>query len=395
MMATVATSFESDVAESGLGHDFAPNHFAPSEHIAPNSSFWEEIANEIVRSLRPRRVLDTRCAEGLLVQAFWDRGVYCEGIGTTPKALDRVRSDVRAYCSTASVADYKPSGFDLILCLEGLQGTSPRLHEQALTKLCDTAEAVLFTANSGRTLDATCADAKPTMQWLELFSRHDFWPDAEFDASFLAPDAVLFRKGRASEAGFLRLFAEYLRHRVYSHQLVGEKRQFAVMCDSANERERNLSQAVEQAALKVQQLSALAEENKNRADESDNRAQKLQVLQSRTDSLMQALRYELTFSEQSNKKLERDLANKQKELEEAFRAYELLRQRISASDSQKQQLAATPDDGRGEQARRQDLERIQELEMTLNSVLNSRAWRLAEQCRVPLRGLRSLLGTAK
>ena len=37
--------------------------------------FFHSIADQIVRALRPRRVLDAGCAKGFLVEALWERGV--------------------------------------------------------------------------------------------------------------------------------------------------------------------------------------------------------------------------------------------------------------------------------------------------------------------------------
>ncbi len=56
-------------------------------------------------------------------------------------------------------------------------------------------------------------NVRPAIYWLELFSEFDFWPDAGFDASFLAPHAMLLKKAVPSNDDFKRLFSEYSRYK--------------------------------------------------------------------------------------------------------------------------------------------------------------------------------------
>ena len=58
-------------------------------------NFFSIVAHETARSLRPSRVFDAGCAMGFLVEQFWDRGIYCEGIDISEYAISQVRRDIK------------------------------------------------------------------------------------------------------------------------------------------------------------------------------------------------------------------------------------------------------------------------------------------------------------
>src|SRR5437899_2967619 len=80
--------------------------------------FFHGIADQIVRSFKPRRVLDAGCAKGFLVEALWERGVEAYGIDVSEYAIGEVRRDVQPYCRQASLTDPIEGRFDLITCIE-------------------------------------------------------------------------------------------------------------------------------------------------------------------------------------------------------------------------------------------------------------------------------------
>jgi hypothetical protein len=47
------------------------------------AEFFGRIADELIRSFRPQRVFDAGCANGFLVESFWDRG-WKHGVATSP-----------------------------------------------------------------------------------------------------------------------------------------------------------------------------------------------------------------------------------------------------------------------------------------------------------------------
>src|SRR5215469_3567995 len=67
--------------------------------------FFSRIAEEIVRRLKPRRVLDVGCAKGFLVECLRDRGIEAFGFDISEYAISEVRHDIKPYCWVGSGAD--------------------------------------------------------------------------------------------------------------------------------------------------------------------------------------------------------------------------------------------------------------------------------------------------
>src|SRR5882672_9464229 len=85
------TLFGSDYYERGCGP-------IPYAHTGHWLTFFGSLADEIIRNLRPSRVFDAGCAMGMLVEAFWDRGVEAWGVDISDYAISQVRRDMQPYC---------------------------------------------------------------------------------------------------------------------------------------------------------------------------------------------------------------------------------------------------------------------------------------------------------
>jgi len=95
-----------------------PIPYGRTEHWA---NFFALIADQIIRSLQPKRVLDAGCAMGLLVEALWDRGVEAYGIDISSYAISKVRPDMKSYCRVASLTAPIHERFDVVTCIEVLE----------------------------------------------------------------------------------------------------------------------------------------------------------------------------------------------------------------------------------------------------------------------------------
>lgn len=156
--------------------------------------FFSSVADHIIRSLKPRSVLDVGCAMGFLVEALWDRGVEAWGIDISAHAISKVRNDMRPYCLVASVAEPIAGTFDLITCIEVLEHIPADQTEAALNSICRATDLVLFSSTPYDFAEPTHCNMRPLMGWVKLFSSHGFWPDLSFDASFVAQHAMLLRR---------------------------------------------------------------------------------------------------------------------------------------------------------------------------------------------------------
>ncbi len=120
-----------------------------------------------------------------LVAALRRRHVRAWGV-LPEEALADVTPDVRAHCFAGELLDPLPRQYDLIVCLGALANLPQLDLERATTNLCDHAEMVLLSPSA----------AQPAEEWAMLFAQRDFFHAVYYDASFVAPDAMLFHKLR-------------------------------------------------------------------------------------------------------------------------------------------------------------------------------------------------------
>jgi O-antigen biosynthesis protein len=173
------------------------------------------IADHIVRSLKPRRVLDAGCAKGFLVEALWERGVETYGIDISGHAIRAVRMDMQPYCRQAPLTDPVEGRFDLVVCLEVMEHIPAEDAPVVIRNLTGAADTILFSSTPLDFTEPTHVNVQPTMGWLRLFADSGFAPDLVFDASFVAPHAFLLR--RAAEPypdEVLVLFSDLIRHKL-------------------------------------------------------------------------------------------------------------------------------------------------------------------------------------
>jgi len=200
--------FGADYYSKGLGA-------VPYERNPHWLNFFALIAGELVRSLSPRKVLDAGCAWGFLVEAFWDRGVAACGVDISHYAISKVRPDIAEYCLQASLTrPFEGAPYDLITCIEVLEHMPAPEARLAIENMTRAADCILFSSTPDDFEEATHVNVRPVYDWLRLFAEFQFSPDPGFDASFVAPHAMLLRRSEIPLAeDVIRLFCEVLRHR--------------------------------------------------------------------------------------------------------------------------------------------------------------------------------------
>ena len=241
--------------------------------------FFATIADRVVSDIRPCTVLDAGCAMGFLVEALRDRGVNAGGIDISEYAIEQVRPDIRTACWVGSVVDPFPQAYDLLMCIEVLEHLSPGEAEPVIANFCQHTTDILFSSTPFDYKDVTHLNVRPPDYWAELFARHGFFHDVDFDASFISPWAVRFRCVREPVA---RIVAAY------------ERRLWQLEKDNQARRELTLEQRRKLAALQAvsaeinerdQRLQALNAE----VNERDQRLQAVQAEVSEQDQRLQAL----------------------------------------------------------------------------------------------------------
>ncbi len=154
------------------------------------------IAARIAADMAPRRVLDAGCAMGFLVEGLRDRGIDAWGIDVSAHAIAQVHESVRPYCRTASVTDELGGDFDLIVSIEVVEHMPIREAEAAIANICAHTTDVLFSSSPLDYREPTHVNVHPPEYWAGQFARHEFYRDVDYDASFVVPWAVRFRKRR-------------------------------------------------------------------------------------------------------------------------------------------------------------------------------------------------------
>lgn len=156
--------------------------------------FFGSIADRIASDIAPGRVLDAGCAIGLLVETLRGRGIDAEGIDLSDYAIEQAHASVRSHLRVGSIADELAGRYDLIVSIEVLEHMPPAAAEAAVANFCRHADDVLFSSSPTDFGEATHVNVRPPEYWAELFARHGFIRDVDYDAGFILPWAVRYRR---------------------------------------------------------------------------------------------------------------------------------------------------------------------------------------------------------
>lgn len=167
-------------------------------------TFFGAIADKIVERIRPRKVLDAGCAIGVLVEALRTRGVDAEGIDVSSYAIANVYDPVRPFCRQASIVEEFAGQYDLIVTIEVLEHMPARDGEAAIANMCRHTDDVLFSSTPLDFREPSHVNVQPPEYWAELFAAQGFFRDVDFDATFVTPWAVRFRRSREPLPRILR-----------------------------------------------------------------------------------------------------------------------------------------------------------------------------------------------
>lgn len=198
-------------------------YFRSDEWLA----FFGAFADRIAADFTPKRVLDAGCALGLLVESLRTRGVETFGIDVSTFAIEAVHESLRPFCRLGSITGDLGGRYDLIVCIEVLEHMPVRDGEAAIANMCANAGEVLFSSSPLDYREPTHVNVNPPEYWAELFARHGFYRDVDYDASYITPWAVRFRPRqdptprivRDYERRYWRLLMESTDARAYSTEV--------------------------------------------------------------------------------------------------------------------------------------------------------------------------------
>ena len=188
----------------------------PYEEPEHWTKFFGGIADRIVEDLAPKTVLDAGCAMGYLVAALRDRGVEAYGLDISEYAISMVREDIRPYCFVGSLTEPLPKGlptrFDLVTSIEVLEHIYAEDAEKAIKNLCAMTDRVVFSSTPSDFTERTHVNVQQPEYWAKRFFRHGFCRVVDYNADFISPHAVLYKKTE----DISRVIEDYEReHRIY------------------------------------------------------------------------------------------------------------------------------------------------------------------------------------
>jgi predicted TPR repeat methyltransferase len=162
-----------------------------NEHF---EQFFDSVAKTIVKTLKPKTVLDVGCSVGFLVSKLRKLDVEAFGVDVSEYAISQVPSDIKPYCWIGSATQTFPNQYDLMVCIEVLEHMPAVDSLKSLENMCSKTNAILFSSSPHDYKEATHFNVQPPEVWASLFAKHGFFRDIDFDASFVCPWAALYRK---------------------------------------------------------------------------------------------------------------------------------------------------------------------------------------------------------
>jgi SAM-dependent methyltransferase len=141
-----------------------------------------------------QRVLDAGCAMGLLVEALVERGIDAHGIDISEYAIAQAAPAIRDRLRVGSLTTPLDGRYDLIVCIEVLEHMPPADARVALANLCAHADDIIFSSSPTDFGETTHVNVQPPEAWAEAFAREGLLRDLDYDASYITPWAVRYRR---------------------------------------------------------------------------------------------------------------------------------------------------------------------------------------------------------
>ena len=156
---------------------------------------YDRVAQQIVDQIHPETVLDIGCGTGLLVERLRRRRIAAVGIDPDEALLDQADPKTRPFLSRADyTANFSEGPFSLIVCIEALTDLPADQATAAVRSICDRTDDVVFSAGRPGMGDGSEGTGRSHSFWAGLFADRGFFRATEFDASFISPWAIRFRR---------------------------------------------------------------------------------------------------------------------------------------------------------------------------------------------------------
>jgi len=169
---------------------------------------FEKMAKEIAREINPGTVLDAGCAMGFLVEALRKKKVNAYGVDISKYAISQAHENLRPLLRMGSLTDPFPQRYDLIIARNVFEYLSKSQAIKAIKNLTKYSDDIIFSSSPQDFKITAPLNVHPQEYWLELFAKHNFYRDMNFDASFISPWAVRVRKSREPVHRIIRSYEQ-------------------------------------------------------------------------------------------------------------------------------------------------------------------------------------------
>jgi cyclopropane fatty-acyl-phospholipid synthase-like methyltransferase len=322
------------------------------------ATMFRHVAGRIDRTLRPERTLDAGCAIGLLVEALVDLGIDAHGFDLSEFAVAQAPEPIRDRMWVQGLTEPIKERYDLVTCIEVIEHLPESEAFDAVSNLCSATDTVLLSSTPEEHEEPTHLNVQPPEYWSALFAANDFFRDTDYDASFISPWAVLYRRRPSELTEVVRSY------------------------DRAFWRQRDENQRLRQALLQETErrgllASLLSDDEWDEARASGDGDAGL-------PSVVERIRHEREGSLPRPK--EEELRER---IVQAERRALMLKDELMGATARSGELAARLELMQGDFASQGNLrQRYVELEARHRAVVNSTTWRLAWKVMAPYRRLR-------
>ncbi|MCQ2493249.1 MAG: methyltransferase domain-containing protein [Lachnospiraceae bacterium] len=175
---------------------------------------WEEIfgryAARIKNEIAPKRTLDVGCAIGFMVEALHDIGVEAYGIDISEYAISQVREDIKPFCRVKDATLDIEEKYDLITCIEVVEHLDMKDAVKTIEQMCKAADDIIFSSTPFDYNEESHISVNSPEYWAQIFAYNGFYHDVDYDCSYIAVQAMRFRKRKLSEVELIRAYERKL-----------------------------------------------------------------------------------------------------------------------------------------------------------------------------------------
>ncbi len=176
---------------------------------------FSEKAEQIIKHLNPRSLLDVGCATCCLVGEVRKRGVAAWGVYISEYPISQADEDVVQFCKVADITKGLPFEFpqkyDLVSVIDVIEHLKEEEGAVFLKEICKYSDKILFSSYSTDFDKPTYYNIQQQEYWAKKFSEESFFRNIDVDVSFVSPQAVLYEKKQLKQRELIEIYEIYLR----------------------------------------------------------------------------------------------------------------------------------------------------------------------------------------